>query len=77
MNKNIPHPADGFKYALGGTPDAWNTLGTEARDYRRALTAQLSAGNTLTQAEASILQAVAACARIERLAAQAVEGGRA
>lgn len=77
MRKNIPHPAGVIKYALGGTPEAWKAIGDAAREHRRALTERLSAGNTLTPGEVSILRTVTACAKLEQLAARAAEGGRA
>lgn len=77
MNKNIPHPAGVFKYDLGSTPEAWEALGAAACEHRRALTEALAADNVPASSQASILRAVIVCAKLERLAVQAAEGGNA
>lgn len=81
MNKNIPHPAGVFKYALGDTPERWRATADLARETRRDMARRLiRANNTAPLTEPELLRAIDCCTRLELVArtaadSTAAEGG--
>lgn len=83
MNKNIPHPAGVFKYALGNTPESLRATADLARETRRDMAKRLiRANNAAPITEPELLRAIDCCTRLELVArtvadSAAAEGGRA